>query len=119
MALIQTIHVLANPEHACNHEGQSQAAVQYYESGGQQWVGAMLDHVASVKAKRSVFVFDGQPVELQVSHPLAAAYYRRRLRDGELLPADDATRLWAGLPPVESHPRAALRRPKNDDTTTT
>lgn len=105
----KTIRVLPNPDHAKDHTGLGQAAVQYHDSSGQQWVGARLDHEASAKAKRSVFVFDREtPVELNVADPFAAAYYRRRLQAEELLPADPETRAWAGLEP----PAAAKKPPK-------
>lgn len=105
-----TISVLANPAHACDHTGAPMAAVQYYNSGGQQWVGAQLDHVASAKAKRTLFTFPGVPVELRVADPMAAAYYRRRLQSGELLAADDATAAWAGVPAVQKPVRAQTKK---------
>lgn len=88
--------VLPNPHAALDEHGEPSAAVQVEGSSGAVWVGARIDAERSRREGRTRFVFERAPVRVPCT-----AYYMRRLEDGDLLPADEATARRAGLPWAE------------------
>jgi hypothetical protein len=86
----RTLKVMANPFSALDVDGNPQGAVELEGIAG-QYVGAVLDPEALRRSGRHGFRFLGE----EVSVPLTA-YYVRRLRDGDLLPADEEAAQFAG-----------------------
>jgi hypothetical protein len=106
--------VLPNPAAATDENGEPCAAVQFENSSGSMWVGAQIDFARSKAEGRTRFTFDTtRPVQVPCT-----AYYMRKLIDGDLLPADEATAKRAGLklPATAQLPKtAAATKKKTDD----
>ena len=75
--------------------GRATAALPKFRSPG-LFVGATVDAGSSDGRRR--YVFDISPTSLQCQGIAAFAYYRQALRDGVILPADEATAKIAGRP---------------------
>lgn len=84
------IRVLPNPIHVLDHLGRGMCAVA--TENAMTWIGARVDHESSLKEGCAVFVFDSEPVEVDLT-----PYYARKVLDGELLAADEATAAACGV----------------------
>lgn len=105
---VATMKVRPNPAHARDHYGEPCAAVPHEitASGAQiAYVGARVDFKRSREERRQVYVFDA-PSDPPVEVP-QTAYYVKKLEEGELLPADDASRKHAQTDRAKSALRAA------------
>jgi hypothetical protein len=91
MKKMRTLSVVANPYVALDEHGTPSCAV-LVEGVSDQYVGATIDVEAEKAAggKRRLR-FSTMPVTVPLS-----AYYIRRMRDRELLPADADSARWAG-----------------------
>lgn len=83
--------VRSNPGCAKGPNGVDAGAVPM-EGTRDCYVGARVDVEESVRARKVRFVFDSTPVRVP-----RTAYYRRKLMDAELLPADEATANAVGV----------------------
>lgn len=101
---MRKLNVRCNPEHALDSTGEGACAVPFEDMDGRVYVGASVDFERSKKEKRVVFSFDRA---LAVTVP-CSAYYMRKLRDEELLPADHETEDF--LFPDRAKARAAALR---------
>lgn len=114
MPLPKELLVLPNPDCSLDHTGEPQGAVQLARADGaiflDAWVGARVDAERTKKEGRFVFVFDREtPVRVATID-----YYLRKLQEGSLLPADQATADAAGVPwtPPEPAPEPKTSAPK-------
>ena len=74
--------------------------------------------VKAEKRRSGGFVGTGVAEQVDVSEPEHAKHYRDALRDGDLLPADQATATWAGVPftePKKDAPPAEPAAPAGSD----
>lgn len=82
---MQTINVLANPFFFLTAKGIAQGAI-CKPGTTDTYIGAHIDDVATAKADKTRFWFDGLPVALTFSGELA-----RAIKDGLLFAADEPT----------------------------
>lgn len=82
---MQTINVLANPFFFLTVKGIAQGAI-CKPGTTDTYIGAHIDDVATAKADKTRFWFDGLPVALTFSGELA-----RAIKDGLLFAADEPT----------------------------
>lgn len=98
------LSVVSNPYSATDADGLPSGVV--VREGTDMFVGATLDVEATEKAggKRR-YHFTEVPVQVPLN-----AYYLRRLKDGDLLPADEETARWVTPEPEFELPSRVLER---------
>lgn len=98
------LKVVPNPYSAIDQEGRPSGVVTK-EGLMDHYVGATIDQEESRKTNKAVYKFDTTTV---VEVP-ATTYYRKRVADRELLPADEETAKYLGIEKFED-PAAVLAK---------
>lgn len=91
------LKVVPNPYSAIDQDGRPSGAVTK-EGLVDHYVGATVDAEETAKTRKFVFKFDTTTV---VEVP-ATNYYRKRIVDRELLPADEETAKYLGIEKFEA-----------------
>ena len=112
---LPTVRVLANPSLVCDHEGRPSCAIPFPDAAG--FIGAVRTFVPDghdialhpgVPSGRYAFEFSGEAVELYGDKSIA--YARSFAKNGELLPADEASAKALGVawvaPKISKKPEA-------------
>ena len=103
---IVKLSVVPNPYSAFDHNGRA-CAVVMREGTNDQWLGAQPNAEATARTGKRCFTFAPDPITVPFS-----AYYLRRIKDRELLPADEMT---AKLARQEfENPQQVLARMRGD-----
>ena len=95
--------VVANPYKALDHEGRPACAVNY--PGSSSIVGGVFDHEAHKASQETsvagegkhIFSFSEEPVRVVCDSIAVFGYFRNRVIEGALLPADEFTARKCGI----------------------